>query len=95
MHSSSSGPLTSFLKEAGIVGDTAVAAARGTGRGLSALGGAVWNAAGHMAPHPAARVGLLGATALGVGTQVPHLAGRVSNDARYVRGEVPSPTRGF
>ena len=91
MRSTSSGMLTDFLKEAGIIGS----GARTVGAGLSHVGGAVWNAAGKVAPNPAARAGLLGVTALGVATQAPAFAGRLSNDAAFVRGEVPSASRGF
>jgi len=91
MRSTSSGPLSQFYKEAGVITDTA----RLAGRGVAQIGKGVWNAAGHLAPTPLARAGLLGVTALGVGTQVPTLAGRVAQGAKFVRGETPLPPRGF
>lgn len=91
MPSTSSGPLTLFLKEAGVIADTA----RQAGRGVAQIGRGIWGAAGRLAPHPAARAGILGVTAIGVGTQVPHLAGRVAQGAQFARGEAPLPPRGF
>jgi len=95
MSSSSNGPLTDFLKSAGFIGGTLGVAARTAGKGVAQIGRGIWGAAGHLAPNPAARAGLLGVTALGVGSQVPQLAGRVSQGSQFVRGEVPSPPRGF
>lgn len=91
---SSGGPLTDFLKTAGFMSHVAAPAARVAGKSLELTGRGIWGAAGHLAPNPWARAGLLGVTALGVGTQVPQLAGRMAQDAQYVRGQAPSP-RGF
>lgn len=95
MRSTSRGPITDFLKQAGFVTDSVVHGARLAGKGMAQIGKGVWSAAGHLAPNPLARTGLLGVTALGVGTQVPQLAGRVAQGAQFVRSEVPSPPRGF
>ncbi len=88
--SSPGGPLTEWCKHAGVLSTGAEVA----GQGLGLLGKGVWRAAGTVAPNPVARTGLLAATGVGIGTQVPQLAGRVSQDARFVRGEGPS-VRGF
>jgi hypothetical protein len=85
------GPLTEWAKSAGLVASGAEA----VGRGLGALGKGAWNAAGHLAPNPLARAGLLGASAVAVGSQVPQLAGRISQDVRYVNGSAPNTARGF
>lgn len=95
MPCTSSGPLTEFLKSAGLIADTAGAVARTAGKGVAQIGRGIWGAAGHLAPSPLARAGLLGVTALGAGSQIPQLAGRVAQGSQFVRGELPSPPRGF
>ena len=91
MSSSGEGMLCHFLKEAGIVSTTA----RGVGNATAAIGRGVWDAAGHIAPHPAARAGLLATAALATGSQVPEVTARIGHNARFVRGEVPTPAKGF
>jgi len=91
---SRTGPLTEWAKSAGLLGSAVRSTAHAAGTGVAALGRGVWGAAGHLAPNPVLRAGLLGTAAVGVGTQAPQLAGRISQDARYVRGEGPT-VRGF
>jgi hypothetical protein len=90
----SRGPLTEFCKRANFVTSGIRAGASAAGTGLAGLGKGIWRAAGHVAPNPWARAGLLGLTAVGVGSQVPQLAGRISQDSRFVQGQGLSP-RGF
>ena len=71
---SNPGPLTEWFKEAGLISGGLSAA----GTGVKTIGKGVWNVAGHVAPHPLARAGVLGVATVGVGTHVPHLAGRIS-----------------
>jgi hypothetical protein len=86
-----SGPLTEWAKSAGLISSGVSLA----GRGLAATGKGVWNAAGHLAPNPLMRAGLIGASTVAVGSQVPQLAGRMSQDYHYANGTAPTTNRGF